>query len=171
MRTRTLVAGGAAAAALAGGLLWAQASGVPGGGLHGPHGRFGPLGFMAVHQGLQELGLTDPQKTQIKAILRSHKQEFRGAMDQLHAVHEAVGQLSRQDAIDEAAIREGVRDAVDPLGDLAVLHARVRREIGAVLTPEQRQKAEGLLEQLHRHHQGMRRFLHELGDDLLEDHS
>ena len=169
MSTRTLVAAGAAAAALAGGLLWAQASGLPGGGLHGPHGGFGPFGFMAAHHALHELGLTDPQKTQIKAILRSHKQEFHGAMDRLHAVHEAVGQLSRQDAIDEDAIREGVRDAVGPLGDLAVLHARVRREIGAVLTPEQRQKAESLLEQFHSYHQGMRRFLHQLGDDILED--
>ncbi len=169
MRTRTLVAAGAAAAALAGGLLWAQASGVPVGGPHGPCGRFGPFGFMAAHHALHELGLTDPQKTQIKGILRSHRQELRGAMERLHAVHEAVGQLSRQDAIDEDAIREGVRDAVGPLGDLAVLHARLRREIAAVLTPEQRQKAESLLEQFHSHHEGMRGLLHELGDDLLED--
>ena len=171
MRTRTLVAAGVAAAALAGGLLWAQASGLPGGGLHGPHGRFGPFGFLAAHHALHELGLTDPQKAQIKGILRGHKQEFHAALERLHAVHETVGQLSRQDAIDEDAIREGVREAVGPLGDLAVLHARVRREIGAVLTPEQRQKAEGLLEQLHSHHQGMRRLLRELGEDMLEEHS
>src|SRR6266702_3938328 len=78
---------------------------------------------------------------------------------------------SRQDAIDEDAIRERVREAVGPLGDLAVLHARVRREIGAVLTPEQNQKAESLLEQFRTHHEGMRKFLHGLGDDLLEDPS
>lgn len=168
MRTRTLVAAGAAAAALAGGLLWAQASGGPGGAFHGPFGRFGPFGFMARHA-LDELGLSDAQKTQIKGILRSHRQEFRGAMERLRAVHEAVGQLSRQDTIDEDAIREGVRDAVGPLGDLAVLHARVRREIAAVLTPEQRQKAESLLEQFQSHHEGMQKFLHELGDDPLED--
>ena len=169
MRTRTLVAAGAVAAALAGGLLWAQASGLPGAGPHRLFGPIGPFGFMAAHHALHELGLTDAQKTQIKGILRSHKQEFRGTMERLHAAHEAVGQLSRQEAIDEDAIREGVREAVAPLGDLAVLHARVRREIAAVLTPEQRQKAESLLEEFRSHHQGMRRFLHELGDDFLED--
>jgi len=166
-----MVAAGAVAAALAGGLLWAQASGAPGTGPHGPFGSFGPFGFMAAHHALHELGLTDEQKTQIKGILRSHRQEFRGSVERLRTAHEAVRQLSRQDAIDEDAIREGVREAVGPLGDLAVLHARVWREIAAVLTPEQRQKAESLLERFRSHHEGMRRLLHELGDDLLEDHS
>lgn len=171
MRTRTMVASGAAIAALAGGLLWAQASGGPGGaGSHGI-GPFGPFGFMAAHHALHELGLTDAQKTQIKTILRGHREEFRAGMERLRAVHEAVGQLSRRETIDEEAIREGVREAVGPLGDLAVLHAQVRREIAAVLTPEQREKAEGLLEQLHSHRQGMHKLLRELGDDLLEEHS
>ena len=171
MSTRSMVAAGAVAAALAGGLLWAQASGAPGTGPHGRFGSFGPFGFMAAHHALHELGLTDEQKTQIKGILRSHRQEFRGSVERLRTAHEAVRQLSRQDAIDEDAIREKVREATGPLGDLAVLHARVRREIGAVLTPEQRQKAESLLEQFRSHHEGMRRFLHGLGDDLVEDHS
>jgi Spy/CpxP family protein refolding chaperone len=73
--------------------------------------------------------------------------------------------------MDEGAIRQGVGEALGPLGDLAVLHARVRREIGAVLTPEQRQKAESLLEQFWSHRAGMRKQLHELGEDLLEDPS
>jgi len=171
MRTRILVAAGAAAAALAGGLLWAQASGVPGAGPHGPFGRFGPFDFLAAHHALHELGLTDEQKTQIKGILRSHRQEFHGSVERLRSAHEAVRQLSGQDAIDEDAIRERVREAAGPLGDLAVLHARVRREIGAVLTPEQREKAESLLEQFWSHREGVRRSLHELGHDLLEDPS
>ncbi len=171
MRTRTLVAAGAVAAALAGGLLWAQASGLPGVGPHRLFGPIGPFGFMAAHHALHELGLSDEQKTHIKGILRSHRQEFHGAVDRLRTLHETVGQLSRQDAIDDDAIRERVREAVGPLGDLAVLHARVRREIGAVLTPEQSQKAESLLEQFRTHHEGMRKFLHGLGDDLLEDPS
>jgi Spy/CpxP family protein refolding chaperone len=80
-----------------------------------------------------------------------------------------VGTIPHQPGIDEAAIRAAVAQAVGPLGDLAVLHVRVRQEIDAVLTPEQRQKAEALHEKLRSHVEEIRKSMHEIGDDLLED--
>jgi Spy/CpxP family protein refolding chaperone len=88
------------------------------------------------------LDLTDAQDEQIKGILRAHHDDFRSVMERLHASHEAVSQAVRQETVDEALIRQRVQEANGALGDLAVLHARVHHEVAAVLTPEQRKKAE-----------------------------
>lgn len=166
MTKRRLLAAGAVVAVLTGAVVWAQAPGLPGGGHFGP---FGPL--LALHHAKQELGLTTDQEKQIKGILRSHREEFEGIVERLHAGHEAVRQAGDQATFDEAAIRDRVAEAVAPLGDLAVLHARVHREIGAVLTAEQRQKAEAFREKLRSHIREFHKSMHELADDLLEDHS
>jgi periplasmic protein CpxP/Spy len=174
MRVRTLVVAGAAAAglaALAGAVVWAQA---PAGTAMGVHrlfahaDGFGPLAF---HHALRELDLTPEQKTELRTILRSHRQEFRDALDQLAKVHEDAGKAGLQEPLDEAGIRAKVSKALQPLGDLAVLHAKVHREIAAILTPEQREKAEALHEKLRSHLKEMHESLSELGDDLLGDHS
>jgi Spy/CpxP family protein refolding chaperone len=167
MGIKVLVAAGGVAAALAGAGAWSYAQGA-GGGVHGPCGAFGSLAF---HHAMGELGLSAEQKTQVKGILRSHRQELQEIGDRLRDIHQSVRQAANQDVIDEAAIREQVREATLPLGDLALLHARVHHEIFAVLTPEQRQKAEELHEKLRSHREQMRRLIHGLGDDLLEDHS
>ena len=167
MKTRMLGAAGAILAVV-GAAVWAQGQGM---GPHGPFGHFGGFGPFAAHHGLRQLDLTAEQKTQIKGILRSHREEFHASLDKLRTLHETVGKISHQQGIDEAAIRAAVGQAVGPLGDLAVLHVRVRQEIDAVLTPEQRQKAEALHEKLRSHVEEIRKSMHEIGDDLLEDPS
>jgi Spy/CpxP family protein refolding chaperone len=169
MKMRMLVAAGAVAAVvavMAGAVVWAQGQGM---GPHGPFGHFGHFG--AFHRGLRELDLTAEQKTEIKGILKSHREELHDSLDKLRTLHQTVGKISHQQEIDEAAIRATVGQAVGPLGDLAVLHARVQQEIHAVLTPEQRQKAEALHEKLRSHVEEIRKSMHEIGDDLLEDPS
>lgn len=165
MSTRAWVAAGAVAATLAGAVVWAQGWGGEG------HGPFGPFGIIAAHHAMRELDLTTQQRAQVKGILRSHRQEFQEIVERLHGVHEAVGEIAHRESVDEAAIRESVRGAVDPLGDLAVLHARVRHEIAGVLTAEQRQKADALHEKLKTHMEELRKSMRELGDDWLEDPS
>lgn len=170
MKTRMLVAAGAilGVVALAGAAVWAQG---PGMGPHGPFGHLGGFGPFAAHHGLRQLDLTDEQKSQIKGILKSHREEFHASLEKLRTLHQTVGKIAHQPEIDEAAIRAAVGQAVGPLGDLAVLHVRVRQEIDAVLTPEQRQKAEALHEKLRSHVEEIRKSMHEIGDDLLEDAS
>jgi periplasmic protein CpxP/Spy len=165
MKTRMLVVAGAILAVV-GAAVWAQEQGM---GPHGPFGHFGGFGPFAAHHGLRQLDLTDEQKTQIKGILKSHREEFHASLDKLRTLHQTVGKIAHQQEIDEAAIRAAVGQAVGPLGDLAVLQARVRQEIDAVLTPEQRQKAEALHEKLRSHVEEIRKSMHEIGDDLLED--
>jgi Spy/CpxP family protein refolding chaperone len=166
MKTGMLIAAGAMAAALTGAGLWAHGQGMD---LHGPFGPF--RAFHGAHDALRALDLTDEQKTEVKSILRSHRQEFKDAAERLRAVHESVGKVAHQETIDEAAIRAGVAQALQPLGDLAVLHAKVQHEIHAVLTPEQRQKAEALREKFHSHLRELHVSIKDLGDDLLEDPS
>ena len=143
MKTRMLVAAGAVAAIVvalagAGAAVWAQGQGM---GPHGPFGHMGGFGPFGIHQGLRQLDLTDEQKVEIKAILKSHHEELLDSLGKLKALHQTVGNIPRQ------------------------------KEIDAVLTPEQRQKAEALHEKLRSHVEEMRKSMHEIGNDLLEDPS
>jgi Spy/CpxP family protein refolding chaperone len=165
LRMKALLAAGSLTVALAGVGAWGQGWG------GGDHEAFGFFRLLAFHHAMKELDLTAPQRAQVKGILRSHRQEFQDITERLRSVHEAVKEVAEQDRPDEAAIRERVAAALDPLGDLAVLHARVHHDIHAVLTPEQRQKAGALHEKLREHFEEMRKSMHELGDDWLEDPS
>ena len=168
MKTRMLGVAGAILAVV-GAAVWARGQGM---GPHGPFGHFGGFGpFAGHHQALRQLDLTDEQKTQVKGILKSHREEFHASLEKLRTLHQTVGKIAHQQEIDEAAIRAAVGQAVGPLGDLVVLHVRVRQEIDAVLTPEQRQKAGALHEKLRSHMEEIRKSMHEIGDDLLEDPS
>ena len=113
MKTGTLVAAGAVAVALAAGAVWAQAPRLR----EAVHGSCGLFRMLAAHHSIHELGLTEQQKTQIKGILRAHRQEFRESVDRLRGIHEAVRKAADQETIDEAAIRQTVSEATGPLGD------------------------------------------------------
>jgi protein CpxP len=170
MRTGTVLAVGAVVAAalagtaaLAGSVVWAHGRERHGAWGHGPFGI-----WHHAHDSLKQLDLTDDQQARIKAVLRARADEFHEILDRLKAEHEAVREISDQETLDEAAIRDRVRQAADPLGDLAVLHARAHQEIATVLTPEQRQKAEALRQEMRSHMQEMRKSMHRLGANWLE---
>ena len=171
MRTSTLVVTGALATALTRAVVWGAQTGVQNAvQSHGGWcGAFRSL--MGMHHAMRELDLRADQRTQSKEILRSHKDEFHDVLDRLRTEHEAVRQAAGQDTIDEAAIREHVAAAVGPLGDLAVLHARVHKEISAVLTPEQWEKARTLHEKMSGHFEEMRMHFHDLAGEMLDDAS
>jgi Spy/CpxP family protein refolding chaperone len=135
------LAGTAAAAA-----VWGQSETSPTEGLAGPAEHALGLGRLEgfCRMARIALDLTDAQDEQIKEILRAHHDDFRSVMERLHAAHESVSQAVRQETVDEALIRQRVQEANGALADLAVLHARVHHEVAAVLTPEQRKKAEAL---------------------------
>jgi Spy/CpxP family protein refolding chaperone len=151
-------------AAVAGGLGRAEGPGLPG---HGGADSFGLLGRLDSYCALAKiaLGLSDAQDQQIKAILASHREEFLALVERLHTIRESVSQAARQENVDETLIRERVQEATGPLADLAVLHAKVHHEVGAVLTPEQRKKAEALHDVL-RSHRGL--FRKAIGERLRE---
>lgn len=103
----------------------------------------GPLGPM-VMRGLRELDLTEDQRGQLKGVMDSHKAEFKAIGERMMAAREALGDLVTSDAADETAIRAKAAAIAVVEGDAAVLRARVRAEVFALLTPEQQEKAKAM---------------------------
>ncbi|HEY3380958.1 MAG TPA: Spy/CpxP family protein refolding chaperone [Vicinamibacterales bacterium] len=98
----------------------------------------------ALRLGLRQLGLSDTQKQQVKAILQGHKADFKGFADRLVTARRTLGDAIAVDPINEAAIREKSADLAKVQADLAVFRAQVRKEVFGVLTPDQQQKAKDM---------------------------
>ena len=90
------------------------------------------------------LDLTDAQQEQIKAIFEGHRPEFEQMRTRGRAAQDAVRKAVEADEINEQAIRSAVSARAQIEADGAVLRARVRKEVEALLTPEQRTKADAL---------------------------
>jgi Spy/CpxP family protein refolding chaperone len=105
----------------------------------GPGGPFGMAGLP-----LRELGLTDAQLQQVRTIMESHRDDQKAIGDRMRDARKAL-----QDAIEADPLNEGaIRDAAAAVGaidaDAAVLQAKLRAEVFALLTPEQVKKAKEL---------------------------
>ena len=105
------------------------------GGPGGPGGHGGPpdgLGPLA-----RELNLTDDQKTQIKKITDSFAESTKSLHEQLRTLHE-----SEPDAFtttfDEAPVRAAAEARSKIEIELAVAHAKLMAQVGAVLTADQK---------------------------------
>ena len=115
----------------------------PGGiGRPGPPGP-GPDGEMH-WQALEQLDLTSEQRDQIHQLLSDHRSATQELRETMRARHEALQDLVRADEVNESAIREAVMAAAETQADIAVAQAKLHQQIQAVLTPEQREKAEQL---------------------------
>jgi periplasmic protein CpxP/Spy len=144
MKTRMVIAA-ALVAALAGGYAVASAQaprggpgmrGAPGPGLQGGPRGGGPVGDL----GLRGIELTEAQREQVRSIMESHRDEFAGLREKLGAAHRAFAEATRSDAVDEAAIRAQSTAVANAMADEAILRARVRTEVHALLTAEQQQQ-------------------------------
>ena len=110
------------------------------GGFRGPGG---PLaGLLAVHPELPlaALNLTDAQREQVRTILQGHREEGRALATRAHTALEALRKAS-EGTVDEGAIGQQGQTLGTVIGEAAVLRARVRSEVLAILTPEQRAEA------------------------------
>lgn len=135
MTKRILVAAGLVAALAAGtAVSFAQGPGprAPGVG-PGPHGpgRRGDLGLRGVQ-------LTDAQREQVQSIMQSHRAEFDNVGKALGEAHRAFAEATRSG--DEAAIRARSTAVANAMAEEAILRAKVRSEVHALLTPEQLQE-------------------------------
>jgi periplasmic protein CpxP/Spy len=135
MTKRILVAAGIVAA-LAGGTAISFAQG-PGQGGPGIQGR-GQRGRMDV--GLRGVQLTDAQREQVRAIMESHREEFENARKAIGEAHRAFAEAGRAATVDESAIRTRSTAVANAMAEDAILRARVRSEVHALLTPEQLQQ-------------------------------
>jgi len=122
----------------------AQAHGQRGRGPGGPDGpgRFGgPGGPMGILPMLgRDLGLTDAQRDQVKAIAESHKADWRALADRARDAHMALNEAVTTAPIDEALIRQKSSEVAAVDADMAVARARAYAEVFQILTPEQKEK-------------------------------
>ena len=109
----------------------------------GPGGPFGMAGFP-----LRGLDLTDAQREQVKAIMESHRDEQKAIGDRMQAARKALHEAIAADTFDETAVRAKAAEIGAVEADAAVLQARIKSEIFAILTPEQVKKAKDLRSQM-----------------------
>jgi Spy/CpxP family protein refolding chaperone len=108
-------------------------------GFAGDEGPRGMKGRMA-----QELGLSESQKKQINALLKAEQEKSAPLREQIEENREQLRKASLTAPFNEAAVRELAAKQAQLKTELLVSHARVKSEISALLTPEQRARAEKL---------------------------
>jgi protein CpxP len=100
----------------------------------------------------KQLNLTESQQTQIKAIMADGKTKTMPLMQQLRQNKQAQD-ASINGAFDEAQARIFAGKQAQIMSDLTVEKLRTKSQIYAVLTPEQRQKAQQLMQERQQHRQ------------------
>lgn len=103
-------------------------------GMGGPQGMKGRM--------VQELGLSDSQKEKIDALLKAEQEKTGPLRKQIDEARQQFHKASLATPFNEASIRTLATKVAQLKTEMMVSHARVRSEISALLTPEQRAQAE-----------------------------
>jgi len=115
-----------------------------------PHGSCGPEGEFPPGPPppsmWKSLGLNEGQKGKIEAILKTDREKNAPAHRSLDEARKQLHAAAEAPAFDEAAIRKLAARKAQLETDLLVARARVRSQINALLTPDQRAEAEKLSE-------------------------
>ncbi len=94
----------------------------------------------------RKLNLTDAQRSQIKTIVSEERPKMKPLFQQLQAGREQLNALIKSGSFDEAKVQSIAKGQAATLADMIVEKQRMKSRIYAVLTPEQRARAEKLRE-------------------------
>ncbi len=108
-------------------------------------------GWMLKHM-TKQLNLTEAQQTQIKGIMADEKTKIKPMMQQLRQNQQAED-ANVNGSFDENQARTFANKQAQLMTDLIVEKERMRSQVYAVLTPEQRQKALQLMQERQQHRQ------------------
>jgi Spy/CpxP family protein refolding chaperone len=108
-------------------------------------------GWMLKHM-TKQLNLTEAQQTQIKGIMAGEKTKIKPLMQQLRQ-NEQAEQANINGTFDENQARAFAGKQAQLTADLIMEKERMRSQVYAVLTPEQRQKALQLMQERQQHRQ------------------
>jgi Spy/CpxP family protein refolding chaperone len=108
-------------------------------------------GWMLKHM-VKQLNLTEAQQTQIKGIMADEKTKIKPMMQQLRQSQKAED-ANINGSFDENQARTFANKQAQLMTDLIVEKERMRSQVYAVLTPEQRQKALQLMQERQQHRQ------------------
>lgn len=98
------------------------------------------------HRLFKELNLTDAQKNQVKSIMTEGRAKIKPLAQKLKDGRDQLRALRKAGQFDEAKVRTIAKGQADILTDMIVEKERMQSRIYAVLTPEQRAKAEQIRE-------------------------
>lgn len=93
------------------------------------------LGFYADY-----LDLTDAQQAQMKDIIAKEKPTVQPLIQQLAQGHQQMSQLEQAGTFDEAKVRALASQQSQTMTELMVQKARIKSELVALLTPDQKAK-------------------------------
>jgi Spy/CpxP family protein refolding chaperone len=139
MRNKILAIAGIAALVI-GATIFALAQGHPG---MGEKMRGGP-GDMIEHIS-RELNLTDAQKAQVKTILEAQRVTEEERHNKLEEIRKQISTATANGQFDEATIRPLANQQAQLMADEMVDHLRMHSKIYALLTEEQRTKADQMM--------------------------
>jgi protein CpxP len=111
----------------------------------------GNNGWMLKHM-VKQLNLTEAQQTQIKGIMANEKTKIKPMVQQLRQNQQAED-ANVNGSFDENQARTFANKQAQLMTDLIVEKERMRSQVYAVLTPEQRQKALQLMQERQQHRQ------------------
>jgi protein CpxP len=103
----------------------------------GAPGQRGPVGDLL---GLRGIELTEAQREQVRAIMDSHRAEFNEAGTKLREAHRAFAEAVDATPVDESTVRARTAAIATAMADEAMLRAKARSEVQAILTPEQQEQ-------------------------------
>jgi len=126
-------------------IVMAVAAGLAVSALAQGRGRFGPDGWMLRHM-TRKLNLTEAQQSQIKGILQTERGKIQPLTQQLRQNQQAED-AAVNGTFDEAQARTFAGKQTQIMVDLIVEKQRMKSEIYAVLTPDQRTKALQLMQE------------------------
>lgn len=144
----------AAGAVLAGGLLLAQG---PGPGMMGILGDFQARHLEALSL---VLGLTDAQKAQAKGIFDAAWEAAKPLLPELRQAHEALVKAVESGSASDQQIQQLADTQAKLISQLIAIHAKAAIKFRALLTPEQRDKADKLRGLMRPSMAGAMRMLH-----------
>lgn len=121
--------------------------------MHHASGGHGP-GFGRMHGGglmLGGLNLTDDQKAKVKEIMTASKTNFEPIKRSLRENHKKMEDLTANGAFDEAQVQALATEQANLMAKMIVERERVKSQVFAILTDEQKAKAVQMKEQMKEH--------------------
>lgn len=142
LRSMVVLTGIAVASAFGGTLALAEVGGAPEQGVQGEMRQH--KGQSADQRGhrffkrmAKELGLSEQQKTQAKAVFEKNRELDKPLVESMRSARQTLRKLVHSGSADDAAIREQAAKLAQTEADLAVRRAQGTREFMALLTPDQ----------------------------------
>lgn len=130
----------------------ARPGGMEGCGHHAMAGKHGTFGKHA--RFMHGLDLTEAQRDEIFEVRHAAAPTLRDKGKQVHEARQALREVSKGEAFDEAKVRAASERVAKAQADVMVERLRVKQQVLAVLTPEQRTKLDQAKERRGEHRHG-----------------